>query len=135
MSQQRPIPQPDLESAPYWEAAKSHKFLMPKCTACGNRFFPPRHFCPKCLSERVEWSAVSGKGTVYTYCVMHDTFVPGIKPPLAVAQIELNDQPGLRITANILECRPEDVRIGMPVEVTFEQVGPGVVLPQFRPAR
>lgn len=135
MSQQRPVPQPDLDSAGYWEAANSRKFLVPKCTACGNRFFPPRHYCPKCASDRVELAAVRGTGKVYSYCIMHDTFVPGVKPPLALAQIELDDQPGLRITANVLECDPAKVRIGMPVEVLFEQVGEDVVLPQFRPAR
>ncbi len=135
MSQQRPVPQPDLDSAPYWEAAKARKFLVPKCAACGNRFFPPRHYCPKCASDRVELVGVRGTGKVYSYCIMHDTFVPGVKPPLAIAQIELDDQPGLRITANVLECDPQEVHIGMPVEVTFEEVSPEVVLPQFRSKR
>jgi uncharacterized OB-fold protein len=76
---------------------------------------------------------LSGKGTVYTFSIMRDTFMRGFDPPYVIAQVELEEQPGLRLTCNILDCPIGDVRIGMPVEVTFEERPEGVTLPQFRP--
>jgi uncharacterized OB-fold protein len=59
--------------------------------------------------------------------------VRGFEPPYAVAQVALDEQPDLRMIANVLECDPSDVRIGMPVEVIFEDLTLECVLPQFRP--
>jgi uncharacterized OB-fold protein len=83
----------------------------------------------------MEWAEVSGRGTVFSYCVMHLPLVAGFEPPYVVADIELAEQSGLRITTNILNCPLGDIRIGMPVTVTFEDREPGVALPQFEPAR
>ena len=78
---------------------------------------------------------MSGMGTVVSYCVMHLPLVAGFAPPYVVADVELTEQPGLRVTANILNCPIGDVHIGMPVKVTFEDRAAGVSLPQFEPAR
>lgn len=133
--QQRPLPFPDEDSRPYWEAARTHEFKLPKCQQCGHIAFPPRSVCPRCLSTSVDWAQLKGTGTIYTYCVMHDTFIRGMDPPFVVAEVELDDQPGLRVTSNILDCPVTDVRIGMPVEITFEDVTDQVSLPQFRPRK
>ncbi len=130
---ERPLPVPDLDSAPYWEAAREHRFRLPRCNDCGTIAFPPRATCSKCLAGNMSWTDLTGRGTVYTYCVMHDTLIRGMEPPFVIAQVELEDQPGLRITSNILDCPIENVRIGMPVEVTFEEVNEQVTLPQFKP--
>lgn len=132
---ERPLPVPDLDSAPYWEAAKQHKFHLPKCSACGAYAFPPRSNCPRCLSKDMVWTELSGRGTVYTYAVMHDTLIRGMDPPFVIAQVELEDQPGLRLTSNILDCPIGEVKVGMPVEITFEDVTEQVTLPQFRPRK
>ena len=131
----RPLPVPDIDSAPYWEAAKAHKLQLPRCVACGTYAFPPRANCNKCLSTDMVWTELSGKGTIYTYCVMHDTLVRGMEPPFVIAQVDLDEQPGLRLTSNILACPIEQVEVGMSVEVTFEDVTDEVTLPQFRPRR
>lgn len=130
----RPLPFPDQESRPYWEAAREHRLSVPRCNQCGSFFFPPRPRCPGCMSKDVAWVDLSGRGTVYTYCVNHDTLVPGIDPPYVVAVVELEEQPGLRVVTNIVDAAPKDVRIGLPVTVTFQDVNGTVTLPQFRPA-
>lgn len=131
---QRPVPVEDADTRPYWEAARQHRLELPRCDDCGKFCFPPRPRCPACLSSALRWSKLSGRGTVYSYSVICVPIVRGLEPPYAVAQIELEEQAGLRLIANILDCDPNDVRIGMPVEVTFEDVEENFTLPQFRPA-
>jgi uncharacterized OB-fold protein len=129
---ERPLPLADIDSAPYWQAAKEHKLQLPRCTDCGTYAFPPRTTCNRCLSTNMVWTELSGRGSIYTYCVMHDTLIRGMVPPFVIAQVELEEQPGLRLTCNILECPIDQVRIGMAVEVTYEDVTEEVTLPQFR---
>jgi uncharacterized protein len=130
----RPAPSPDGESAPYWAAVKAHRFELPHCATCGLWIFPPRALCPACWIEPA-WTAPSGRGTVYTYTIMRDSFMKGFPPPYVVAQVELEEQAGLRLITNIVGCSVDEVCIGMPVEVTFEDRSETVTVPQFRPRR
>ena len=129
----KPVPFPDLETERFWAAARNHRLTLPKCQECGFIVFPPKSRCPRCLSTNVEWTDMSGRGTVYTFSIMRDTFMRGYDPPYVVAEVELEEQPGLRLTSNILDCEIGDVHIGMAVEATFEDRTEDVSLPQFRP--
>jgi uncharacterized OB-fold protein len=131
----KPLPLPDADTAPYWQAASEHRLICPRCTACGMYAFPPAPRCGTCSTGTMEWTDLSGHGKVFSHCVMHVPLVAGFEPPYVVADIELAEQPGLRITTNILHCPIGDVRIGMPVIVTFEDREPGLALPQFEPAQ
>jgi uncharacterized OB-fold protein len=128
----KPFPIPDINSAPFWKAAQEHKLKLPKCQECGHIAFPPRPSCPRCFGA-MEWTEMSGRATVFSYSIMHDTFIRGFDPPFLTAQVELEDQAGLRLYCNIWDCEIKDVYNGMPVEVTFEDVNDEVGLPQFRP--
>lgn len=128
----RPLPVADAVSAPYWEAARRHRLVLQRCGECAAYQFPPLPACRSCHSTAVAWVEVSGRGTVFTFTVMHDTLIPGLEPPYVVALVAPEEAPALRITANILECSVAAVRIGMPVGVCFQDLG-GVTLPQFRP--
>jgi hypothetical protein len=88
--------------------------------------------CPKCGSWNAEWAKVSGKGKVYTYIVAHQLFHPGFfaDGPYAVVIVGLEE--GVRIVSNVVDCRPDDIYIGMPVEVVFDDVTEEVTLPRFR---
>ena len=131
----RPLPQPDMDSRPYWDAAKRRKLALPQCRQCGRIAFPPRPRCPECLSQDLAWTELGGRGVVHSFCVMHDDFIQGFQPPYLIAHVELDEQPGLRLTSNILDCPIDRVRIGMAVEVVFEDAGKDITLPQFRPAQ
>jgi uncharacterized protein len=131
----KPLPLPDVDTEPYWQAAREHRFAGQRCTACGTYAFPPVVRCPGCLTSGMEWVTLSGRGTVFSYCVMHLPLVAGFAPPYLVAEVELEEQPGLRVTTNILNCPIGNVRIGMAVTVTFEDREGGIRLPQFEPAR
>jgi hypothetical protein len=71
---------------------------------------------------------------VHSFSIMHLPGVPGFEPPFAVAVVELEEQAGLITVGNVLDCALEDLRVGMPVVVTFEDLNDAVTLPQWRPA-
>jgi uncharacterized OB-fold protein len=129
----RPLPAKDADSAPYWAAARSHALSLPRCEGCGEYAFPPKQRCPRCLSKAFTWTELSGRATLYSYSVAHMALYPGFQPPYVIALVELEEQPGLHITTNLLDCPLEDVVVGMPLEVTFEDVSDDYSLPQFRP--
>ncbi len=130
-----PLPWPYQDTADYWAAARDHRFIIQRCTACGEHQFYPRGVCSHCLSSDLEWNEASGQGTVYSFSVNHRAPHPGFadKLPFVLAIIELAEGP--RMMTNIVECDPESVTIGMAVTVTFDDVTEEVTLPKFRPAQ
>ena len=130
----KPLPRIDEESKGYWEACQRRELVIQRCGACGTLRHYPRALCPRCLSDAVEWVRCSGRGTVYTFTVTHQNQAPGFRDalPYVLAYVELDE--GVRLLTNIVECAPEAVRIGMAVEVVFEDATPAVTLPKFRPA-
>jgi len=130
----RPLPQPDIDTAFFWEATARRELHILRCTNCKTYIHLPKPACRVCGSTDVKPSKVSGRGTVYSYTVTHQP-VPGFEPPFAVALIELDEQKGLRLVSNIIDVAPDDVRVGMKVEVTFEPFAEDIWLPLFRKAR
>lgn len=130
----KPLPRIDEESKGYWEACQRRELVVQRCGSCGQLRHYPRALCPSCLSDAVEWVRCSGRGTVYTFTVTHQNQAPGFRDqlPYVLAYVELAE--GVRLLTNIVDCTPEAVRIGMPVEVVFEDATPAVTLPKFRPA-
>ena len=129
----KPIPRMDEESKGYWEACRRHELRVQRCRACDSLRFYPRAVCPACMSSEVEWVLCSGLGTVYTFTVTYQNQAPGFRDdlPYVLAYVELEE--GVQMLTNIVDCPPEEVRIGMPVEVIFEDVGEEVAVPRFRP--
>ncbi len=129
----KPAPVPDPESQPYWDAAAKHLLKIPYCTNCSLFVFPPKPICPNCTKSHLEWTEVSGNGRLYSFAVMHESYMRGFDAPYVIAQVELDEQSGLRLTSNLIDCEVSDAVIGMPVTVAFEQRADGVSVPQFRP--
>jgi len=130
----KPLPRIDQETKGFWEACQRHELYLQRCGACGQLRYYPRALCPNCLSDRIEWVRASGKGTVYTFTVTYQNQAPGFRDalPYVLAYVELAE--GVRVLTNIVGCAPDQVRIGMPVEVEFEDATPSVTLPKFKPA-
>jgi len=128
----KPLPQITPAMAPFWEAARRHELVVQRCGACGARRFPAREICTRCLSREAGWERVSGRGTVFSVAIVHQALHPGFVAdvPYAVVVVELEEGP--RIVSNLLGVTPHDVRIGLPVEVVFEDATPEVTLPKFR---
>lgn len=130
----RPVPVAEEWSRAYWDGARDGRLVITRCDACRRFVHPPQPLCPSCHHEQLTAEAVSGRGHVYGFSIMHLPGVPGFEPPYAVAVVELEEQVGLLTVGNVLDCAHDDVRVGMPVEVAFETVGDDIVLPQWRPA-
>jgi len=126
-----PIPQITDENGAFWSGGRDGELLIIRCTSCGYWIHPPTPRCPQCLSDSVEPQAVSGRGTVYSYTINRQAWVPGLEVPFVIAMVELDEQPGLRLMTNIVDCPTDEVEIGMPVEVAFVERGEAFI-PVFR---
>ena len=131
----KPLPQVTPEMKPFWDAARRHELVVQRCTGCGTHRFPARDICSRCLSRDAAWTPVSGRGSVFSWAIMHQVYHPGFaaEVPYAVVVVELDE--GARLVSNLVDCAPADIRAGMPVEVVFDDVAPDVSLPKFRPRR
>jgi uncharacterized OB-fold protein len=129
-----PLPVPDEDTRPFWEGCKRRELLMQRCAECGRFRFYPRRMCPQCQSVAGEWVPVSGNGTIYSRVLVHPPVLPAFadRVPYAVVLVELDEDPSLRLVGNVLDCPPEEVRIGRPVQVVFQDVSEEIALPQWR---
>lgn len=129
----KPLPVLTENSRPFWEATKRHELAAQKCSQCGELWLPPTGVCPKCLSTDFKWVKLSGKGKVWSWVVFHQTFFKSFADdvPYNVVYVELDEGP--MITSSLIDIRNEDVRMGLPVEVVFQDVTAEVTLHKFRP--
>ena len=130
-----PIPVPTPETRPFWEAARRHELSIQRCRACGRHVFYPRAACPHCFAADLEWRRVSGRGTLHTFTVVHrgQRGFP-LAAPYVIAIVALDEGPRMMTNLVGVDADPARLRIGMPVEVVFEDVSPEIALPRFRPA-
>ena len=117
-----PAPDPSGFDAPFWEACKRHELVVQRCTKCGTFRHTPEVVCWNCRSFDSEWHKVSGKATVYSHMNVVYPVHPVLRErvPFNVVLVELDDAPGVRMVGNLVEVDYDDIRIGMPVEVVFE---------------
>ena len=128
----KPVSEPDELTEPFFAAGEEGRLLLACCNVCGELRLPTSPACPACLGEGFSWQEVSGRGTVYTFAVMHQRYHPAWEPdlPYTIAVIELDDGP--RMPANIIGVENDSIAVGMPVEVVWEREGEAPV-PRFRP--
>ena len=131
----KPVPVPDDLSRPFWDGARRHELVVLRCAACGCYVHHPRPSCPRCAGGELRPTRVSGRGTLYSFTVSHYVGAPGFEDevPYVIVIVELEEQVGLRIVGNLRDCPRDAVRVGMPLEVLWEDVTPEITLPQFRP--
>ncbi|HUZ09199.1 MAG TPA: OB-fold domain-containing protein [Acidimicrobiales bacterium] len=115
----------------FWTGGASGQLRLTRCVSCRRWVFPLSAVCPGCDGS-TEYEAVSGRGTVFSYTTNAHPYNPAVPLPYNISIVELDDQEGLRFMTNVVDCPPEDVRIGMPVHVVFEQHGE-VFVPLFAP--
>lgn len=128
----RPLPELTAENTAFWTGGERGELMIAFCEACSAAIHPPQVVCPGCGSERVAARAVAGTGTVYTFTVNHQPWYLGMPVPFALAVVDLDDVPGVRVTAEVIETDPEAMRIGQRMAIAFQQSG-DVWLPQWRP--
>ena len=131
---QHPAPTASFETRGYWEGTARGELVLQRCTACGTVQHRPRPLCVSCFADAIEHFVASGRGTVHTFTTTRQNHAPGFRGacPYVLAYVELEEGP--RLLTNVVGCAPEDVRIGMPVEVEFADVEGEFQVPRFRPA-
>ena len=138
-TQSRPVPIPDDESLPYFDAALRGVLLLRRCDVCGTFMAPTggigtplRPRCVRCFSAALSWAPAGGRGTLYSFALMHQVYDPAFadQVPYNIAVVELDE--GVRMTTNVVGCANAELSIGMPLEVTFERVSSAVAIPKFR---
>lgn len=128
----QPVPVPDNDTAPYWASLSQGQWKMQRCNKCGRWNWPPRPRCCGCLSDELTWRALTGEGSIYSYCIVHTDLVRGFSPPYVVAHVELIDQVGLRVISNIIDVDISEIDIGMRVEMWPCSTEDGFVIPKFK---
>ena len=124
----RPLPVPDRDTAPFWEAARAGRLRIQRCAGCGQNVFYPRSVCPNCLSQELSWIDCSGRGSVYSFTVVHRTSSEFREQvPFTVGLVELEE--GVRMMARLDLAEPA---VGTPVKVSFERVSEELSLPHFK---
>jgi len=120
----------------YWTAGRDDELRFQRCNGCRYFMHPPGVLCPKCHSKDLGVEGVSGRGEVHTFSINHQAWMPGLEPPFVLAVVRLPEQADLRITTNIVNCAPDDVTFGMPVQVLFEaHTEDEVWIPVFEPVK
>lgn len=131
-----PHPKPDALTQFFWDGVAAHRLMILRCDGCGTYIHLPRDVCRVCLSGSLTPTEVSGKARLTTWTIPLQPFDPYYRMhmPYVLAVVELVEQPNLKMVTNIVDCAEEDLRIEMPLEVTFREVAPGLTLPLFKPA-
>ena len=129
----KPVPVPTKETKPYWDGCKKHELHIQKCAACGHHQFYPRLYCTACMNDKVEWVKASGRAKVLSFTIVYRPVTQAFAGdvPYVVALVTLDEGP--QMMTNIVGCPPEQVKIGMPVQVTFEDWTEEISVPKFRP--
>jgi len=133
MTAAKPLPLPDQDTAPFWEALREHRLTVQRCERCGHHQHYPRLLCTGCGSREVVPVEVAGTGTVYATTIVRRAPSPAFADdvPYVVALVQLDEGP--RLLANVVGCPVDDVAIGQPVTVVYDDVTPEVTLYRFRP--
>lgn len=131
----RPLPIPDPSSEPFWRAAQQHQLVLAQCSQCGTVSHPPDPVCPHCHSSCPDYTypAVASSGTIRSWTVMHQSFLPGFDDdlPFVLVDVELDGLPQVRLIGRLLDGPGVVLRSGLPVRVAFEDLSAEISVPAF----
>lgn len=136
----------DKDNQAFYRYCGQNELRVQECLDCRLKRLPPTSACPFCASERVQWSPVSGRGTVYSYGEVHHAIQGAFRShvPYHLLLVELDEQKdipnqydGLRLQGNLAEvdgslATSETVKrvgIGTRVKVSFKQMGDQIAMP------
>ena len=130
----KPVPKPDAATREYWDAVNNQRLVAQYCDDCKRYQHPPELLCHRCRGSNVQFIPLSGKGTIYSWQVMHDTRVKLMQEyqPFIIAIIESDESSDVLHLTNLPGSSIGEFEIGDPVEIEFEEIRPGKFIPQFR---
>jgi uncharacterized OB-fold protein len=130
---ERPVPEPDEWSQPFFDATLRGELLLQRCSACGRWMWPVKARCIDCLSDDVRWERASGLGTLYSFTLVHQLVHPGFKGemPYNLALVDLDE--GVRAHSSIVGVANDELHIGMRLSVVFVPASEYIAVPMFQP--
>jgi uncharacterized protein len=128
----RMLPTLGPDSEAFWTGGARGELMILRCQACGFWIHPGALVCPRCQSVEIAPDATSGKAEVFSYTVNHHPYNPLVPVPYAIVIVELPEQEALRFTTNVVGCAPDEISIGMTLQVAFEQHD-DIFVPVFEP--
>ncbi len=129
----RPPITPRGEEKVWFERLRAHELVIHRCTGCSRAVFPLRTVCPHCHGESLDLETVTGRGTVHAFTTQLRASHPFFAPDAPYTLVLVDLEEGVRMLANLIDCAPDDARIGMPVEAVFDDVEAELTLLRFRP--
>ena len=133
-----PIPDVhDKEGAPFWEGTRRGEIRFPKCRSCNRFHWYPCIICPFCQSSDIEWQVITSQPRLFIWtCVMWNLGpLFEANGPYIAALVEFDEAPNLRLPALLVDCKSEELSIGMPLEVVFQRINDELTMPLFKPKR
>ena len=128
----RAVPVPDESSSEFWSEVADHRFVLARCPNCSTLSHPPDTVCPHCGSaDGFEFTQVDGRGSIKSWTVIRQSFLPGFDVPFVLVDVELAAQADLRLIGRLLDGVDAPLQIGAPVRLEFEDLAPGVAVPAF----
>ncbi len=121
-------PAQNLESKPFWDAAREGRFLIRRCRACGQPHWYPRAICPFCASAETEWQESRGAGVIYAFSIMR----ANTPVPYAIGYVTLDE--GVSLLTNFVNCDLDALGIGQRVKLTWTPTEGGPPVFTFTPA-
>ncbi|MDP6102540.1 MAG: OB-fold domain-containing protein [Dehalococcoidia bacterium] len=131
----KPIPVPDEVSKPFWDAVNEKRLVLQNCTSCNRMQYPPERTCGKCGSaDHLEWRGVEGQGHILEYLVTYDSRIrrKQVDQPYNLVLITLDEDPNINFLSNLPGTPVDEVPVGAPVEVVYEEVAPGQLIQEWR---
>ena len=131
----KPLPAMEGLAREFYDWCKKRELRFQRCTGCGAWRHVPREMCGACGSQSWEWASSSGRGSVFTWTVVARAMHPSFQADVPYTAVVIELEEGVRLVSEVVDCPPEALDIGMPVEVVFHDATPEVTLPKFRRAR
>jgi uncharacterized OB-fold protein len=122
-----PAPSQNLESKPFWDAAKEGRFLIKRCKACGEAHWYPRSICPFCASADTVWEESPGEGVIYTFSVMR----ANTPVQYDIGYVTLDE--GVSLMTNFVDCDLDGLSIGQRVKLKWTPTENGPPVFTFTP--
>ncbi len=129
----KPVPRLTPDNRAFWEGCREHKIMLPWCRHCDRPHWPPGPVCPYCFGDDLTWKQSSGRGTVSSWVVVYKAWLPAFAADIPYNAVQVELEEGVRLTGNVVGAPNEILRVGLPVEVVFDDVTPEATLPRFKP--
>ena len=129
-----PLPRVGGHSAEFYKFCSEHELRFQRCKDCTTWRHIPRDMCAKCGSFEWEWARSSGKGTVFSWTTVMQPMMPQFADKIPYSPVIVELEEGVRMVTWLTDVKPDELKLGLPVELVFDDVTPQISLPMFRRA-